>query len=308
MLENVNEELTIRQLKNNLDIQGLLITFEDLVEHFSASKNIVFDDNIDDYLYNLSNADFKTTLGDAINIYIIFRYIWVNNDEFDENMRKLMIKCFGKGTEQADRANKHMSILMPKLVGSIEVLNEQKTVPLFRIWFPILAVCNFLHEDIKDNFIKTVDRSNSQTKISALVDSIYEFIPQMQSEYNSKNRVLGFNFQNLYGYIRFLANMIALTITCINLVTYSYENEVHVQDDSYSKANDILNIIQIVFAGSLVFLWTIFRRKRHLSLMWERFVDRNIKDTKIILLPTTEKKIDEGAFHELEKKELKTII
>lgn len=46
----------------------------------------------------------------------------------------------------------------------------------------------------------------------------------MESEYTSRNRIIGFNFNTLYPLIRRLTNIVALVITTINLITYRYEN------------------------------------------------------------------------------------
>mmetsp|Transcript_21132 Transcript_21132/g.18381 ORF Transcript_21132/g.18381 Transcript_21132/m.18381 type:complete len:83 (-) Transcript_21132:1802-2050(-) len=74
----------------NLDQLGLIQTMEDLISNFLEHKNKRNIEDVEDFIWKLENDDFKETLGDAINIYSIFRYFWPDHDEFDENMGRLI--------------------------------------------------------------------------------------------------------------------------------------------------------------------------------------------------------------------------
>jgi len=195
-----------------------------------------------------------------------------------------------------------------KLVHSIELMADGKATPLLRVWYPVLAVCNYLSVETIKGFEKNVDRSNSQTKISDLMDASGEFIPLMESEYNAKQRIFGFNVKSTYGMIRLLTNMIGLAVTILNIASYSIndENE-EVQSDDCKTAQKILNIVQIALSGTLVFLWFLFYSKRHRTLAWDRFVDNKVKDIGF-LPPTIMNKLDEGNYDELDASDCKQIM
>jgi len=195
-------------------------------------------------------------------------------------------------------------------VQSIEIIDEEKEVQLLRIYFPVHSVCHSLTNEAKHSFLKKVDRSNSQTKISGLIDSSQEFITQMYTEYDSRNRVFGINPKSFYYFVRNLTNLIALTIALINIFTYETvgEDPDDVQQESvYEIVNIILTIIQICVALALVIMWAYFFRRRHQAVKWERMIDKNVKKQGI--LPTAiVKKIERGEYEKLEKDECMSIM
>jgi len=196
-----------------------------------------------------------------------------------------------------------------KLVSSIEINIESKTPPLMRIWYPTIAMCHYLHKDTKNAFTKDVDRSNTQTKISALVDASQEFIPQMDTDYQARNRVLGFNLLNLYFIIRVLTNAIALFITFFNVGTFTYDHgaDEPVQEDKYRNVTDVLNGVQIGLAVLLVIHWIALLSKRNQTVRWEKFVDQNIK-SQGFLPPTLKNKLDNGEYKDLSPTECETLM
>jgi len=225
MLENRNEA-NCSILKKHLDYNGLFKTLEELMKDFIKKENIKhLDDDDQFFLYKLENRHFKTSLGDAINIYILFRYIWDDPIEFQENIRKLIEENYPKDSDEQEFMEKIIFKIFKRLVGSIEIVDESKDPALLRIWFPILAVCQHFHSDTKNSFINTVDRSNSQTKISGLLDACGEFIPQMYTDYNAKDRFLGLNLKSVYYVVRFLSNLLAIVINIYNFVTFEYDQE-----------------------------------------------------------------------------------
>jgi len=116
MLENKNEVNTLI-IKEHLDKIGLMRALEHLMTEFvkrnRLQKNI---SSIDRFIFSLNNEDFKDILGDAVNIYIIFRYIWDDQNEFNEKMREL-IKEMDK--DKQDFLDKIVFTVFRKLVKSI---------------------------------------------------------------------------------------------------------------------------------------------------------------------------------------------
>lgn len=115
---------------------------EALVRDYCKKEKIRYINDDDHYLlYSLTNEHFKGSLGDAINIYIIFRYIWDDNTEFTEKMRQLIEdNCNGDLSVQ-EFMEKIIFKVFSRIVGSIEIFDEDKYPSLLRVWFPILAVC-----------------------------------------------------------------------------------------------------------------------------------------------------------------------
>jgi len=295
MLENKNEENT-KILAEHLDKEGLMSGLEHLMSEFvrraKLQKKIT---SVDNFIFALNNDDFKDILGDAINIYIIFRYIYSDPNEFNDRIREI-IKQMDK--DKQDFLDKIIFTVFRKLVHSIEIVVDTKAQPLMRIWFPVIATAHYLHKDTKNQFTKYVDRSNSQTKISALIDSTQEFLPQMETDYQARNRVFGFNLLNVYYYLRVISNLMALVITIINVATYKYQDEDTFQEDRFTNATLAMNIAQVVLASILVFLWVILLRKRNQTVMWERYVDQNVKD-KGFLPPSLKNKLENGDYKDL---------
>lgn len=175
MLEN-NDERNTEILREHLDFKGLLRTFEDLMNYFQESKSLKYKDS-EDFIAELENEDFREgALGNAVNIYIIFRYVWEDTDAFNEKIKSLIEERYAKDMKKQENLTKLIN-LFKKIVGSVEIIDDFKEPSLIRIWFPVIAVSHYLNDDVKDSFITHVDRSNTQSKITSLVDSAAEFIP-----------------------------------------------------------------------------------------------------------------------------------
>jgi len=305
MLEN-KEQRNLELLKKHVDTKGLLETFTNLMEHFLTKRNLKpLVTKVNLFILNIKNEDFKDLLGDAMNIYIVFRYMWPETLEFNENMRNLINQMDKKHHDMLGRI---LFTLCKKLVNSVELVAEDKAEPLMRVWFPVLAVCNYLSEDVKKNFTQIVDRSNSQTKISGLMDASDEFIPLMQADYRARNRVFGYNMKNNYAIVRVLTNIIGLAVTIINVATYKLTAP---DDEQQSEGSESairgLTIAQIALSGLLVLFWLLFYSTRHQTLTWDHFVDDNVKDLGF-LAPTIKNKLDEGNYDELDENDCKMIM
>ena len=176
MAENRSEG-NLQLLTEHLDMLDLLKALASLMRNFMAKKDLLkMPDEINSFVLRLKNEDFKDTLGDAINIYIIFRYVYYDTETFNERMRELINSLIDK--DDQDLVEALLFTVFKRLVTSIEIIVDSKAEPLMTIWFPILAVCNYLHAETQATFIDRVDRSSSQTKITALVDVMQEIVPQ----------------------------------------------------------------------------------------------------------------------------------
>ena len=304
ILENKNEKNT-SVLTQHLDLVGLMENLYSLITEFIKSKNLPSSiSNARNFIHYFSNEDFKGILGDVINIYIIFRYIWSDFNEFNDRMRELIR---GMDKSKQDLMDKVVFSLLFRITRSIEIVVDTKAQPLMRVWFPVIAVCHYLQRDTKLAFIKRVDRSNSQTKISSLIDASQEFIPEMYAGYRSRKQLLSFNVMDLYYLAQLMTNWIAVIIVGINIGTYKLENENSTQSSGYTNAVLGLNIVQLILIFTLICLWSILLRKRHQTLVWERYVDQNIK-TIGFLPPTIKSKLDAGEYSSLTSNECKLVM
>ena len=305
MVENRSES-NIRLLKEHLDMLGLLKALASLMRNFIIKKDLQkMLGDVNGFVLRLSNEDFKDTLGDALNIYIIFRYLYDDTEMFNERMREFINNL---DKDDQDFVGLLLFTIFKRLVTSIEIIADSKAEPLMTIWFPILAVCNYLHTETQATFLDRVDRSSSQTKIAALVDVTQEIVPQIYTDYDLRKKTAGFSIANPYPRVRLLTNLIGVVITFLNIGTYKLEADGSTtQDESYSVIGKVLNILQVFLASSLVVLWIIFFRTRHQSLMWERYVDENIKSIGF-LPPTIKKKVDNGSFNELSESDCRLIM
>ena len=306
MAENRSEG-NLQLLTEHLDMLGLLKALASLMKNFMAKKYLLkMPDDINSFVLRLKNEDFKDTLGDVINIYIIFRYVYYDTETFNERMRELINSLVDK--DDQDLVEVLLFTVFKRLVTSIEIIVDSKAEPLMTIWFPILAVCNYLHAETQTTFLERVDRSSSQTKITALVDVMQEIVPQISTDYEIKKKFVGFDIEKLYPYVRLMTNLISVIITILNIGTYQLDLEASpTQDDFYGVTETILNVIQVLLAISLVVLWIACFKTRHQSLMWERYVDENIKNIGF-LPPNIKKKIDNCNFNELTKEDCKLIM
>ena len=306
MLENKNEK-NISTLTKHLDFEGLMATFNNLIRSFIKKRNLKKrTKNPTQFANSLTNEDFKDTLGDAVNIYIIFRYVWSDSETFANKMKELISQM---DKQSQDLLGVMIFNVFLKLANSIEIVVDTKSEPLMRIWYPVIASCNYLNEDMKENFLINVDRSNSQTKIANLMDASQEFVPQIQTEYNARGEAFGLNNKRIYYVSRFMTNWTSLAITILNVATYEFDSDSNdtVQDETYTHAVAALNILQIILATLILILWLLLFRTRNKSLMWERYVDENIKATGF-LPPTVKNKIDDGNFNELTENDCQLIM
>ena len=289
----------VDMLRKYADLKGLLDVFEGcMYEYFGWTedtypKTDVFE-IVEKQLKEITTEDIYGLLGDALNIYIVFRYIWEDKDEFAEEIKNL-ISDSGRKKEQADLLLVLITSFCLKTVRSVEILNTEKEVDLIKYWFPLFPVCNYLLDSTKENFLKKVDRTNAQTKIRGLVDASDELIPQMNEEMKARKRYLGINANNFYTRARQLTNILALIILFMNIFTFRYdagkdpEEQFYRSEPAVETAVLILNIVNAGFTFLVIVLWLATSLKRHLSVQWERFTDEVKKEMQIIPQAVQEK-------------------
>mmetsp|Transcript_36887 Transcript_36887/g.33134 ORF Transcript_36887/g.33134 Transcript_36887/m.33134 type:complete len:125 (+) Transcript_36887:255-629(+) len=93
---------------------------EALMLDFLEKRKIKKLADLDDFIWGLSNPDFRSSLGDAIDIYIIFRYLWEDPEEFSENLRELMEDMFEEFNTQEQQRIEEDFLKQKKLTGSEE--------------------------------------------------------------------------------------------------------------------------------------------------------------------------------------------
>ena len=303
VLENGNKH-HMEVLKQYLNIPGLMNTLEGFMTKFISEKKSHLNglESTKMFISSLSSDDFKGILGDSINIYIIFRYIWDDPSEFDEKMTELI-----HGIEKGKQSFMHMVIfsLCNEIANSIEITVHMKAQPLIRVWFPVVAICHHLRDDSKLNFMKSVDRSNSQTKISGLLDSSRDFQLQMESNYSIRQRFISLSL--FYNIVELITYVLLLVINIMNLGAYKFENATIVQNHGHIRNIERMNRAQIVFSALLILLWWFLYQKSTMALLWERYVGRNIK-LYGFLPQTITNKLDSDQYEDLTMEECTMIM
>jgi len=306
------------KIRNYLDISGLMEVFEAYMYKFFGFENVgSIPKGVDqrwfvDKVSKLRMEDFDDgALLDALNIYMIFRYLWVetnfedNSREFKEKM-DLLINDKKRSKRRVEILELLIHSFCPKLVHGIEVIIEQKLVTC---WFPILPVCRYLLESSKNHFETTVDRSNIQTKVAGLMGASDEMIPQMHNDYQASRRFYGFNATRLYFWMRMFGDMLAIAINVINLACLEYDatNSDFPYSGGGSIANKVFVAVNIGAAALILILWFLTSSKRHLSSQWERYSDAKVKE--LGTLPGSIKaKLEERQYTDLSKEEVVQVL
>lgn len=92
---------------------------------------------------------------------------------------------------------------------------------LFKVFFPILPVCRFLSAKAKKDFLENVPRDSPQHKINGFLESIPDFIDQMDHAESLKKGTVKITPENVT-WVRNIAFAIAFVINFIVLIEYRY--------------------------------------------------------------------------------------
>ena len=294
-------------INKHIDKAGLLEVFEEIMyEFFGWNQDNLPTKNahkvIAERFRTLTNEEVGGVLGAALNIYMIFRQIWEDNFDFEENLKELIEDPV---QNRDDAKQKILSLILfnfcSKIVASIEVVMNDEDETLIQIWFPIFPVCRYLPASTRHRFEATVDRSNSQTKINQFTSAFPEFLNQMETEFQSRSRLFGLNWSNFYSFLGYGTNILALVLIVLHLATweYVYDTNLATQENQYQQVYRILAIIQTILAFVLVLLWLVLYRKRHLALMWEKYTENNVRENGT-LPPTITSKLQESVYKKIE--------
>ena len=302
------------RIQRYLDAEGLLDAFESNMYKFFGFDQKKPVKGIYTLMMSkveeLELKDFEDgVLMDALNIYMIFRYLWEDNDTFKEKIEKLV--------ENAKRTDKEKEILdsllntfCTQVVHCIEIVMQEKKRDLIKYWFPILPVCRYLPDSTRENFEKNVDRSNIQAKIAGLMESSDEFIPQMYNDYNASQRYFGLNMAVIYSWLRRIGNGLAIAINVTNLATLEYdleEDNVSYIPSYNSVIATVFCVINLVVAGLVAIYWYITTSKRHITVCWEHYSDRVYKE-KGPIPPRILLKLEEKRYNDITKEECLQIL
>ena len=303
------DKQVIERIRKYLDINGLMDVFEsNMHSFFGLNQKKLVSKGV--YLLastkakSLQMEDFNDgILMDALNIYMIFRYLWEDNHVFKEEVDEL-ISDPKRSVQNREILEVFIYVFCAKIVKSVEIVFEGKERDLTKYWFAKLPVCNFLLESKKRKFESTVDRSNSQTKISGLMVACEGMIQTMYEDYKSSKRWLGFNIMHFYAYSRLLCNLLAIGINFVNLYALETndDKEFFYYPAHYKTVEDTFVIINIIFASFLVIIWLLTSSKTHLSDMWEKYIETNIRESGLLPRSIT-KKLEDKQYDEISPEE-----
>lgn len=240
----------------------------------------------------LYNEDYQAVLGDAINIYTIFRYLWTDNDEWELNIRELIVGCSKDKVEQ-DLLDAFVFTLMPKLTSSVEVIINRENRDLIRYWYPVLPKCHFLPDKVKDRFLDEVDRSTHESKIQGLLDRSVDFISEMDHEYNIHVLKQGMSTQGLFVFSLWLSSLVAIVINLMYLYFLDGEESqlwdgiwnnitsLSLESLSFKNREGLINLMLVaafvlvtlnfLFAVINVILWIATQWRREQLFAWRKY-------------------------------------
>ena len=288
-------------MRKNIDKQGLFEVFEEIMKEFFWGTQTCTSKNpfktIHDRRKQLTNQDFHGNLATALNIYVIFRNLWEDGVMFNQKMKD-MIEDPEKNRTSAEQSflNIVLNYFCTKVVASVELVMQDDSETLIKVWFPKFPVCSFLNSQAKFWFLKHVDRSNTQTKISGLIKHAPEFISQMESDYESRKTSINMDKAHVYSALRYSANSIAITLNIMLLALWKFENGQPVLESlRIERAVLGLSIVQTFLAFGVVFWWTKAYRRKQMHAVWEMYVESNVKEMGM-LPPNIEAKIKEYVY------------
>ena len=311
LAEQPNPEVRAK-LEKYLDFDGLLNSFESIMLSFfeiDVTKNLdkksessvrsLIEKKVQDR--TLEMKDFDGPLLDGFNIYMILRYIW---DDFIE-YRKNVLGFINHPKRTKNRRQILSEILlnyMVECVRGVEVL-LQETVDnqVVKYWFPKLLVCNYLLPASRDKFIDTVDRSNSQSKTTGLLESIEAFTSEMYLSYESR---LGLGTVKKYALLRVTCNLVCIAINAINLLFLRYEDDTVIYENSNAEiALHILCLVNLVLASLILVSWLLVFAKSIIKTDWDRY-SSEFRKNQGPLSPSIEEKIEEDDYASLTPEEV----
>jgi len=268
----------LKEMKQYINLRALILTFKQNLVAFQQKKGV-----FPDKRRLVAEDVWDPNLSSAFMIYFILKHLSFEeaNEEFSPEIRE-MIEELVEDDKEIPRAvaRKYMTYFFPRYTGSIEIL-KKKTNKVMRIHFPISVLFDYFKKETKDQFANKVDRSNTQAKISELMDASEELIAQTVSEYNARDRFLGLNFNVAYSWLRFFTNVIALVVVIFNIFGLVYnedENTMMYKYDDLNKVQKGLNALQALMSFILIFLWLQTKVRPYLAFKWNQFVGDNVKE------------------------------
>ena len=271
-----SEPKSLIKIAQYVDLKALVSTFKENIIAFHKKKGACPTKE------TLRSEDmWDPDLSCAFMVYFILKHL--SFDEPSEDFTPEITETFreiledGQGMD-AQLADQYFYDFFNRFTGSIEIF-QKKSNKLMRIFFPIPAAFSYLKKEIKREFSSKVDRTNTQTKIADLMDSSVEIIGQIHIEYHSQKRLLGFNFNNLYSWLRFFTNFTATFIVILDIARLDYnEGVVFYRGEYDSIIQSVFCGFQVVLAAALIWLWIKNSLSMYLAFKWDDFVSANVHE------------------------------
>ena len=313
-----------------LDKNSLMKELEKMLyEFFGWEKGTLpsdtrIDKTINMKIKGLVNEDFEGVLGGITNVFVLFLYIWPDKKDWERYIDDLI--SLNRNKEERLLLKKLIAIFMTQIVTSTEIILDRKENDLIRYWFPILPQCRYLSDNVKQDFLKNVDRSTHQMKILSLMDSIEDFIPEMESEYNLQVLKKGRSTQGLRRAGLVIANLAAIIVNIIYLFVLDKQHTV-VEDgpwpfmywlitgeETLDEKNAVVMIfvfmlvlVNFVFAVINVVLYITTQWKRQQRIQWRHHTEQYREEIGNLPM-TTQKKLSPGLIHTLTAEEALSVV
>lgn len=215
----------------------------------------------------------------AMNAYMILRYLSLDEpkEEFMPEIRQAINEVTGHDAKDSEAVRLFMYIMkfLEDYTASIEIYNN-KTGQLSRVYFPVTVDFFYMTDETQENFSENVDRSNTQTKVADLIRRSEHLMSHMELEYFSRHRPFNLNYNNLYESLRDVSHFIAVGLAILMVLMLHEVNGQVTQPEWSWILQCVLNGFQVIISFLLIMLFKMTRLTKHLTNMWERYVERSI--------------------------------
>ena len=228
MVEGSNPE-KIEEIRPHFNVEYAVRTLYGFLKDFFREKGFVFTTNlvtntkaIRKILKRLTLEENRGVLRSSLTIYSILKHLWGESKDFQEFVAS-KAETAGLNDIEMKEFRLYVSTFCEEYCLSIEILTKRNP-DLVRVYFPKLTICNILEsDDSLTKFYENVDRSNTQSKVEALVKETNKMIPAMYAAH--KNMGYSFNASKLYNLSVTISEVLAIVINIFILATVTYDTD-----------------------------------------------------------------------------------
>ena len=198
------DPIKLKYIQEQVNFAYLIRTLYNFLRHFFKEKGFVFSPKsttnrkkLAAILNRAELSDHGSLMKTALRLYSVLKYLW---SDLESKIDKKILKIANESEFTDDETNElslYIYCFLEKYLLSIEVVTNREK-DLIRIYFPMLTICSIIKKsDEIPKFLKSVDRSNAQTKVEGLLTQARKMDLMIKAYYEKKelfNYTLGFKY------------------------------------------------------------------------------------------------------------------